>query len=417
MNKKTKGITLIALVVTIIVLLILAGVTLHMVVGESGLFSKANEAKFKTMMSGYRDEVNLYTSWKVMETMNTDTSKINSGEPLKTAIQQEILADISEADVNIEITDIIKDIKKEAKAYVVIYKGEICYVSSDEIKNNEKQVKWCEDLGIKVLKISKQEGIVVKNGNYELVNGVYLCTPKLDNGFKAEKTRYLEVNNEGNLTPGNWIDQNPTQNWYSYKEIKWANIIVENNGTEIYYTWIPRYCFKLDQENERSDVKFIDCDNNYKDENGKETKWEDLEKEGYQIPEAFTFDKTNLAGYWAMKYTAGDISTPSTIDYQMSVSNKKITIKNITLNTSITNSNPITKYTIALNGVIVETITDISKSIVLDNLKAGNNTVNVTGLNAGGEIVGSMTKEYEPAVVNKPDLSRIQPRNNLLCNL
>lgn len=414
MNKKVKrkvssnsAITLIALIITIIVLLILAGVTIHMVVGDSGLFGKANEAKFKTMMSGYRDDVNLYTSWKVTETMNTDTSRINAGDPLKSAIEQSIVEDIKAEDVNIAITDIIKDIKNKAKDYVVVYKGEIYYVSSKEVKNNEKQIKWCNDIGIKVLEIKKEEGIVVRNGNYELIDGIYVCTPKLNEGFVAEKTRYLEVNDAGNLTPGNWIDQKPTTNWYSYRQSKWANIIVENNGTEIYYTWIPRYCFKLDQEKERSDVKFIDCDNNYKDENGNVTNWETLEAEGYQIPEAFTFDKTNLAGYWAMKYTAGDVSTPSTLNYEMSVSNGKITVKNITLNTTITNNNPIEKYTIALNGSIVKTITNTTETIVLDNLKAGKNTVNVTGLNAGGEIVGSMTKEYEPAVVNKPDLSRI----------
>lgn len=414
MNKKVKrkvssnsAITLIALIITIIVLLILAGVTIHMVVGDSGLFGKANEAKFKTMMSSYREEVNLYTSWKVTETMNTDTSGINAGDPLKSAIEQSIVEDIKAEDVNIAITDIIKDIKNESKDYVVVYKGEIYYVSSKEVKNNEKQIKWCNDIGIKVLEIKKEEGIVVRNGNYELIDGIYVCTPKLNEGFVAEKTRYLEVNDAGNLTPGNWIDQKPTTNWYSYRQSKWANIIVENNGTEIYYTWIPRYCFTLDQENERSDVKFIDCDNNYKDENGNVTNWETLEAEGYQIPEAFTFDKTNLAGYWAMKYTAGDVSTPSTLNYEMSVSNGKITVKNITLNTTITNSNPIEKYTVALNGSIVKTITNTTETIVLDNLKAGKNTVNVTGLNAGGEIVGSMTKEYEPAVVNKPDLSRI----------
>ena len=412
MSKKVKvksnsAITLIALIITIIVLLILAGVTIHMIFGDSGLFAKANEAKFKTMMSGYREDVNLYTSWKVTETMNTDTSGINSGDPLKSAIEQSIVEDIKAEDVNIAITDIIKDIKNKAKDYVVVYKGEIYYVSSKEVKNNEKQIKWCNDIGIKVLEIKKEEGIVVRNGNYELIDGIYVCTPKLNEGFVAEKTRYLEVNDAGNLTPGNWIDQKPTTNWYSYRQSKWANIIVENNGTEIYYTWIPRYCFKLDQEKERSDVKFIDCDNNYKDENGNVTNWETLEAEGYQIPEAFTFDKTNLAGYWAMKYTAGDINTPSTVNFEMSVSKGKITVKNITLNTTITNNNPIAKYTIALNGKIAETITDASKSVVLENLKAGNNTINVTGLNAGGEIVGSMTKEYEPAVVNKPDLSRI----------
>lgn len=412
MSKKVKvksnsAITLIALIITIIVLLILAGVTIHMIFGDSGLFAKANEAKFKTMMSGYRDDVNLYTSWKVTETMNTDTSGINSGDPLKEAIEQEVVEGITTDDVNIAITDIIKDIKNDAKDYVAVYGGEIYYVSSKKVSNNDKQVKWCEDLGIKVLEIKKEEGIVVRNGNYELIDGIYVCTPKLNEGFVAEKTRYLEVNDAGNLTPGNWIDQKPTTNWYSYRQSKWANIIVENNGTEIYYTWIPRYCFKLDQEKERSDVKFIDCDNNYKDENGNVTNWETLEAEGYQIPEAFTFDKTNLAGYWAMKYTAGDINTPSTVNFEMSVSKGKITVKNITLNTTITNNNPIAKYTIALNGKIAETITDASKSVVLENLKAGNNTINVTGLNAGGEIVGSMTKEYEPAVVNKPDLSRI----------
>lgn len=47
MCKKKSGITLIALVVTIIVLLILAGVTINMVLGENGLF---NRAKISTQM-------------------------------------------------------------------------------------------------------------------------------------------------------------------------------------------------------------------------------------------------------------------------------------------------------------------------------------------------------------------------------
>ena len=42
-NKET-GITLIALVVTIIVLIILAGVSINMLVGENGIITKAQEA-------------------------------------------------------------------------------------------------------------------------------------------------------------------------------------------------------------------------------------------------------------------------------------------------------------------------------------------------------------------------------------
>ena len=407
--RSTSAITLIALVVSVIVLLILAGVAIHMVIGESGIFAKAKESSFKTMMASYRESVNLYTSWKVTETMNTDTSGINSGEPLKSAIEQEVVLDITADDVNIAITDIVKDIKKEAKEYVAVYKGEICYVANDELSNNANQEKWCNDLGIKVLKVEKQEGIVVRNGNYELVDGIYVCTPKLNEGFIAQKTRYLVQNEKGYLTPKNWVDQRPTDDWYSYRQSKWANIIVEDNGTEIYYTWIPRYCFTLDQTNERSDVKFIDCENNYKDENGNVTTWETLKSEGYQIPEAFTFDGKELPGYWIMKYTVGDISTPSTINYEISVNKGKLTIKNITLNTSVTNSNPIAEFKVAVNGNIVKTITSESETVTVDSIKAGNNSINITGLNANGEIVGSMTKEYQPAVVNKPEFTGFNP--------
>lgn len=42
-----KGITLIALVITIIVLLLLAGITLNLVLGENGIITRAKEAKFK----------------------------------------------------------------------------------------------------------------------------------------------------------------------------------------------------------------------------------------------------------------------------------------------------------------------------------------------------------------------------------
>lgn len=44
MLKENKGVTLVALVITIIVLLILAGVTLSMVVGNNGLFKKAKDS-------------------------------------------------------------------------------------------------------------------------------------------------------------------------------------------------------------------------------------------------------------------------------------------------------------------------------------------------------------------------------------
>ena len=249
-------------------------------------------------------------------------------------------------------------------------------------------------------------------GDYSLVNGTYSNRPDLS-GFKAQNTRYIQEDSNGNIVPGNWITDNINDSeWYNYKDSKWANVYVETNGTDMYYVWIPRYCYKLNQDSEKSDVKFIDTSNNYKDENGNVTSWTQLKEEGYQIPEAFQYNGYRIPGYWSMKYTAGEMSGNSTVNYDMSVYRGVITIRNIVLNTSITNSNPIAKYTIALNEKIIKTIEDSSsvsninsQVIELTDMVSGDNVINVTGLNANGEIVGSMTKVYSPAKVNEPDLS------------
>ena len=49
--KNNKGITLVALVITIIVLLILAGVSISMVVGENGVLNRAKDATDKTAIA------------------------------------------------------------------------------------------------------------------------------------------------------------------------------------------------------------------------------------------------------------------------------------------------------------------------------------------------------------------------------
>ena len=57
--KKQRGITLIALVITIMVIVILAGVTLNLTVGENGIFSKAKYAKEKYINEEYAEQEQL----------------------------------------------------------------------------------------------------------------------------------------------------------------------------------------------------------------------------------------------------------------------------------------------------------------------------------------------------------------------
>ena len=59
---QNKGITLIALVITIIVLLILAGVSLSMISGENGILTKSQEAKETHLEASEKEEIGLAVS-------------------------------------------------------------------------------------------------------------------------------------------------------------------------------------------------------------------------------------------------------------------------------------------------------------------------------------------------------------------
>ncbi len=57
--EKVTGITLITLVVTIVVLLILVGITMNYVIGDNGIFQKAQEAGFKAEVSSIKEQFEL----------------------------------------------------------------------------------------------------------------------------------------------------------------------------------------------------------------------------------------------------------------------------------------------------------------------------------------------------------------------
>ena len=59
MQKSSKGITLIALVITIIVLLILAGVTIATLTGENGILNQADKAKTETTIGEEKEAIGL----------------------------------------------------------------------------------------------------------------------------------------------------------------------------------------------------------------------------------------------------------------------------------------------------------------------------------------------------------------------
>ena len=59
MIKRENGITLIALVITIIVLLILAGVSIAMLTGENGILTQATNAKEETIEAEDKEKIQI----------------------------------------------------------------------------------------------------------------------------------------------------------------------------------------------------------------------------------------------------------------------------------------------------------------------------------------------------------------------
>ena len=88
MNMKRKeGITLIALVITIIVLLILAGVSIAMLTGQNGILSQAQNAKNKTELSSEKEQIKLAVQASI--TKNPDTLEITKTN-LEEGIQEQL---------------------------------------------------------------------------------------------------------------------------------------------------------------------------------------------------------------------------------------------------------------------------------------------------------------------------------------
>ena len=71
--KEKKGITLIALVVTIVVLLILAAVSISMLGGENGIITQAQNAKEETRGGEVEEERNLWMSEITMSKTTGET--------------------------------------------------------------------------------------------------------------------------------------------------------------------------------------------------------------------------------------------------------------------------------------------------------------------------------------------------------
>lgn len=226
--KSTKGITLISLVVTIIILLILAGVTIATLMGDNGLINKAKDAKIKTEIAGIKEEIQTDILGKQAENNGniSDDSLKAILEKYGTLSEEEKLTDktltTTKGSYEIKVSDIfngttVKDSTKEPTFTTVANAPDI----SGFNKSNTYYVAW--DLN--------------EVGTEYIPNEIQM---ESENGTK-------------NFAPNNWYD-------YTQGVNHWANVKTTGGRNDCYWVWIPRYAYKVPTRSstaETIEIKFL----------------------------------------------------------------------------------------------------------------------------------------------------------------
>ena len=123
MNK--KGISLVVLVITIIVMAVLATVII-ISLNNNGIITNATEAVFKQNVNNYKTELALYIADRYVDNYSFSVSSFNAT-----------------ASTNPSITTVIPSMTTEDSAKFEIVNGELTYTGNDA-----DEIEWATELGI-----------------------------------------------------------------------------------------------------------------------------------------------------------------------------------------------------------------------------------------------------------------------------
>ena len=127
MRKRTslgeKAITLIALVVTIVILLILAGVTITMTLGQNGLFTRAREGAAAYNESEVRDDLSMLITQYTWDKASEKTDK-SLGDYLKDNGATSVKANADGTTLEVEYKGYVFTVNKDSGEITGVSKGE-----------------------------------------------------------------------------------------------------------------------------------------------------------------------------------------------------------------------------------------------------------------------------------------------------
>ncbi|MDD4375947.1 MAG: hypothetical protein PHR25_04110 [Clostridia bacterium] len=298
-----KGISLIVLVITIIIMIILAG-TIILSIKSSGIIEKASEAVFKSNLKTYNEE---YMLWLIAK--ETDSP----GEFTKELVNCSKTIDYNGQNIQ----DIITSMKKGDYDKYEIINGKLIYVGSSTLSINEyeKEKEWAKQT------IGNQtvgSDIAIDHSTNKEVSSMVnkpLIPYSPDNSIKA-----ISFISGGSI--GQVVEDPSTNTWYDYKsDFNNNNSYYANMRTKdgSYFVWLPRYAYKIIKgyhgegiekagsaydSRPMVDVKFLKGTSNIAYDGTICSTGSDSKNE-YVVHPAFTFGNRELSGIWFAKSEAG----------------------------------------------------------------------------------------------------------------
>ena len=166
MKRKNEGITLIALIITVIVLIILAGVTINMVVGDNGIINKAKEAKESSKRGEAEEEIYLYWGEGEIDYEDTIEEKV---EKLKEKMQEK------DIDATASIGENEIEIKYKGYDFKIPYKDketseEITFIVSEDVQNSKPVYMYITKSGKLYITDNETNKICINDKYPELSN-------------------------------------------------------------------------------------------------------------------------------------------------------------------------------------------------------------------------------------------------------
>lgn len=176
MTKKNKdtGITLIILIITVVIMLILAGVAISAVVDGDGLFSKINYAKVRTLSEQIKESISIYELTKELENVKEELEKY----PLVKNSENQYLT------LDTELSLVEKENLPEKLKYILLN------LSIDETNTNVPTLDMIDYTKFYKLDTSDM------NIPNEWKDNLYLCLDKSELGYKVINIKGIEYNNQ-----------------------------------------------------------------------------------------------------------------------------------------------------------------------------------------------------------------------------